>query len=208
MKGRASGPVNYVALGDSTGAGVGASEGGYVARLFRRILEVRPGSKLTNMCLSGATTEDVLRGQLAPAVDLNPTLVTLGIGINDVGLGVSVETFAATFEAIISRLKSETGARIVVTNLPDISTAPRIPQMLRPEIQGRTVLFNQKIQEIAARYEVIVFDIYTTTHELLPFHPEFFSADGFHPSDVGYEHWAKEMWPVVAAAIQEQPAGG
>jgi acyl-CoA thioesterase I len=208
MKGTASDPVSYVALGDSTGAGVGASEGGYVARLFRRILEARPESKLTNLCLSGATSEDVLRGQLAPGVAVNPTLVTLGIGINDVGLGVSAETFAANFEAIISRLRSETGARIVVTNLPDISTAPRIPQMLRPEIQERTVLFNHKIQEIAAQYGVIVFDIYTTTHELLPSHPEFFSADGFHPSDVGYEHWAKEMWPAVAAAIQEEASGG
>ncbi len=187
MKGTASGPVDYVALGDSTGAGMGANEGGYVARLFRGILEPRPGSKLTNLCLSGATSEDVLRGQLAPAVAVNSTLVTLGIGINDVGLGVSAETFAANFEAIISRLRSETGARIVVTNLPDISTAPRISQMLGPEIRGRTVLFNQRIQEIAAQYGVIVFDIYTTTHELLPSHSEFFSADGFHPSDVGYE---------------------
>ena len=53
--------VSYVALGDSTGVGVGARNGGYVARLFQRIERVRPASRLTNLCVSGATTADVLR---------------------------------------------------------------------------------------------------------------------------------------------------
>ena len=57
------GPIVYVALGDSTGAGVGARQGGYVARIFKRLLERRPGSKLSNLCVSGATTADLLRGQ-------------------------------------------------------------------------------------------------------------------------------------------------
>jgi hypothetical protein len=35
-----TGPIVYVALGDSTGAGVGARNGGsYVARLFKRLEE-------------------------------------------------------------------------------------------------------------------------------------------------------------------------
>src|SRR5207253_1140514 len=79
-------PVIYAALGDSTGVGVGARDGsGYVARLFTRITRVRPGSKLTNVCVSGATTADVLRTQIEPALSARPTLITLGIGINDVG---------------------------------------------------------------------------------------------------------------------------
>lgn len=38
-------PVVYIALGDSTGVGVGARDGkGYVARLFERFERERPGS--------------------------------------------------------------------------------------------------------------------------------------------------------------------
>src|SRR5688572_4202337 len=59
-----TGPIIYLALGDSTGSGVGAREGGYVARLFRRLETSKPGSTLTNLCVSGATSEDVLTGQL------------------------------------------------------------------------------------------------------------------------------------------------
>lgn len=198
------GPIKYVALGDSTGAGIGAREGGYVARLFKRILAVRPGSDLTNLCVSGATTSDVLRNQLQRGLRENPNLVTLGIGINDIGHGLSVEQFSKNYEEILSTLKNSTKATIVVTNIPDISSAPRIPEIVRPEYQRLIVEFNGEIEEIAARHGVIVFDVYTITRAELPAHPEFFSADGFHPSDGGYELWAEKMWPTVARTIGEE----
>jgi acyl-CoA thioesterase-1 len=195
------GPIVYVALGDSTGAGVGARDGGYVLRLFKRLLEQRPGSELTNLCVSGATSADVLRGQLQRGVDKAPQLVTLGIGINDVGHGLSLEQFSRHYDEILSALKQKTQAEIVVTNIPDISSAPRIPESMRSAYQQEIDRFNQRLEEIAARHGVIVFDIYTITRRELPSHPEYFSSDGFHPSDEGYELWAIEMWPTVARVM-------
>jgi lysophospholipase L1-like esterase len=61
--------------------------------------------------------------------------------------------------------------------------------------------FNQRLEAIAAHYDVTVFDVQEITHEQLPAHPEFFSSDGFHPSDAGYELWADEMWPVMKRTI-------
>jgi lysophospholipase L1-like esterase len=189
-----AGPIHYVALGDSTGSGVGAKDGGYPARLFKRLVAQRPGSRLTNLCVSGATTTDLLRDQLDSAVRAAPQLVTLGIGINDIGHGLSVEEFSKNYDEILKRLRNETKAAIIVTNLPDISSAPRIPAAVRAEYQQLIVQFNQKVAEVARKYAVTVFDIYEFTHELLPSHPEFFSEDGFHPSDAGYEVWAERMW--------------
>jgi acyl-CoA thioesterase-1 len=194
-------PINYVALGDSTGVGVGARNGGYVARLFKRIVAVRPDSKLTNLCVSGATTSDVLRDQLEQGLATKPNLITLGIGINDIGHSVSIDDFGKNFETIVSRLQNETQARIVVSNLPDISSAPRIPEFARVQYQQMIVAFNQRLQAIATRYDVTVFDVQKVTHEQLPAHPEFFSSDGFHPSDAGYELWADEMWPLMKQTI-------
>jgi acyl-CoA thioesterase-1 len=199
-----SAPVIYTALGDSTGVGVGAKQGGgYVARLFERIKSERPQSHLTNLCVSGATTDDVLRSQLQPAINSHPTLVTLGIGINDIGHGQTLERFARNYEEIIKRLKTETSARIVVTNIPDISFAPVVPGYARDETRRRVQSFNEKIESVAKQYELLVVDTYSETHEMVPTHPEFFSEDGFHPSDVGYEYWAKTMWPLVKTAIGE-----
>jgi acyl-CoA thioesterase-1 len=198
-----SAPVVYTALGDSTGVGVGAKQGGgYVARLFERIKRERPGSRLNNLCVSGATTDDVLRGQLNTAISSHPTLITLGIGINDIGHGLTAETFARNYEEIIKQLK-ETGARIVVTNIPDISFAPVVPAYARDETRQRVTLFNEKVHTIAERYKLTVVDIYTETHNVIPSHSEFFSEDGFHPSDAGYEYWAKTMWPTVKSAMSQ-----
>lgn len=196
-----SGAIVYVALGDSTGSGVGARNGGYVARLYNRLLQPRAGSELLNLCVSGATTEDVLHGQLQRAVSRSPDLVTLGIGINDIGHGVTIEQFAKTYDEILATLKTKTQAAIVVTNIPDISSAPRIPVAMRSEYQQQIARFNERLEEIAKRHEVTVFDIYSITRRDLPSHPEYFSADGFHPSDDGYELWATEMWPTVARVI-------
>lgn len=199
-----TGPIVYVALGDSTGSGVGAREGGYVARLFKRIAERRPESKLSNLCVSGATTADVMRGQLERGVAMNPDLVTVGIGINDIGHGLTLEQFSKNYEQILSTLKEKTRAQIVVTNIPDVSSAPRIPNAMRSEYQRRIVQFSQRLEEIANRHGVTIFDIHTITKDELPSHPEYFSGDGFHPSDEGYELWATEMWPTVARVIGKQ----
>lgn len=197
-------PVVYTALGDSTGVGVGASAGGgYVARLFERIKREDKSARLTNLCISGATTADVLREQLRPAISSRPTLITLGIGINDIGHGMTLAQFARNYEELIKKLRAETKAKIVVTNIPDISFAPVVPAYARETTRRTVELFNEKVHEIAERYQLLVVDIYTETHRVMPTHPEFFSEDGFHPSAEGYEYWAKTMWPMVKMAIGE-----
>jgi lysophospholipase L1-like esterase len=196
-----AGPIVYVALGDSTGSGVGARNGGYVARLFRRLEEHRSGSELANLCVSGATTDDVLRGQLRSGVEKSPDLVTLGIGINDIGHAFTLEQFAKNYDQILSMLKEQTQAEIIVSNIPDISSAPRIPASMRAEYQRQIERFNAKLEEIARRHEVTIFDVFTITRRELPSHPEYFSGDGFHPSDQGYELWAEQMWPTLANLI-------
>jgi lysophospholipase L1-like esterase len=198
-------PVVYVAFGDSMGVGVGARRGsGYVARVFERIERVRAGSSLRNFCVSGAETADVLRGQLARLDTTRPSLITLGIGINDVSHGVTPDEFARNYEEIVTRLKSKTDAPIVATNIPDISHAPRVPVFLHEQVRQRIQLFNTHIAEIAERHDVRLVNAYDMSREVIPNHPEFFSPDGFHPSDEGYEYWAKMMWPAVKEAIGEE----
>jgi lysophospholipase L1-like esterase len=88
-----------------------------------------------------------------------------------------------------------------VVTIRDISSAPRIPPAQRTEYHQQIVDFNQKLEEIASRHKVSVFDVYTITHEHLPSHPKFFSDDAFLPSDKGYEFWAEQMWPIIALTI-------
>lgn len=194
--------VTYVALGDSTGVGVGSLSGGggYVARLFGRIERVRPGSRLVNLCVSGATTADVLRSQIPRFERERPTLVTVGIGVNDVQR-LSQQEYAANLEEIVGRIRAVTDAPVVLTNIPDIACAPGVPEFMRDDARRRIRLFNQSIDDVAARHALRVVDVFRPSSELLPARPEFFCSDGFHPSDDGYEFWAEAMWPALDEAI-------
>jgi lysophospholipase L1-like esterase len=138
-------------------------------------------------------------GRVAEA---RPTLITLGIGINDVTRNLPVEQFARNYEEVITALKEKApGASIVVTGMPDISFAPAVPEFLRDEARKRIVAYNGRVRDIAARQKLYFVDAYDKSHELIPQHPEFFSPDNFHPSEEGYELWAVLMWPTVKEAI-------
>lgn len=193
--------VVYVALGDSTGVGVGAmSRGGYVARIFERIERERPGSRVVNLCVSGATTEDVLRDQVGRVGEECPTLVTLGIGVNDVQR-LMLEEYERNLDAIIRRVRSVTEAPIVLTNIPDIACAPGVPDMMRDEARRRINSFNDAARRVAERHQLTLIDLYTESHEILPQRPDYFCEDLFHPSDEGYEFWTDQMWPAVKDAL-------
>lgn len=196
-------PVAYVALGDSTGVGVGAvHHGGYPARLLARIEKGRPGSRLVNLCVSGAATDDVLRDQVGQVAAARPALITLGIGINDLNRGYAGERFSDNYAEIAARLRKMAPGPIVVSNIPDISLAPAMPDSLRAMVRQRLRLFNDLIAEIARRHGLALVDLYTASRELIPLHPEFFSDDGFHPSDAGYDFWTDAMWPAVEQALE------
>lgn len=197
------GSVLYAALGDSTGVGVGATRGGYVARLFERIERARPGSRVVNLCVSGATTEDVLRHQVGRLGERGvPTLVTVGIGVNDVSR-LMLEEYERNLDQIVRRVRAVTQAPVVMTNIPDIACAPAVPDFMRAEATRRINAFNAAFARVAGRHGLVVVDVYTRSHELLPGRPEFFCSDRFHPSDEGYQFWADEMWPTVEKAIEE-----
>src|SRR5438105_14110362 len=97
----------YLALGDSTAAGVGArSGGGYPERLWSSLRADFPALRLINLARSGATTADLLEDQLPRARRVRPRLITLGIGINDVGLQLPDDSFALNLEEIAVGLRA------------------------------------------------------------------------------------------------------
>jgi lysophospholipase L1-like esterase len=199
-------PIVYLAVGDSTGVGVGAERGGYVARLFARVERARPGSRLVNLCASAAATADVLKqmGDDVPAG--RATLVTVGVGANDLIRGVTAEQFARNYEEIVVRLKERTSAAVLLMNIPDLSLAPAVPAYMRESARRHVNAFNERIDDVARRHGLSVIDLYGRSREFAA-RQEFFSRDGIHPSDAGYEFWARLVWPDVERAINARRRG-
>ena len=187
----------YVALGDSTGVGVGARNGGYPQRLLSRLCALRPSARLLNLCSSGATSLDVLQEQVPEAMRLQPALITLGIGINDVSHAEAEEAFTNNLEEIAVRI-CRLSAPVVISNIPDIAHAPAVRALFPAELFERRIeVFNRHLEATAARHGFVLVDLFAQTRAALREHPEYFSNDGFHPSDAGYEAWTEGIWPSV-----------
>jgi len=140
--------VVYVALGDSTVEGVGASSRtlNYVSLLHERLRAVYPGARVANLGVGGATSADVLRRQLDRAIEQRPNLITLSIGPNDITTRVPVEVYEKNLATILSRVRHETAAVVVVNSIPDLAVTPRFSRSRSREAVGRlTVVFNEAV---------------------------------------------------------------
>jgi acyl-CoA thioesterase I len=199
---RGAGPsVSYVALGDSSAVGVGASRGGgYPERLASRLRQDGLAVGFTNLGMSGAVVRDIVNSQLKRAVATQPTLVTIGIGTNDVWRGTPVEDYREDLERLVRRLKP-TGASLVVVNVPDMALAPVARMVPSHLYEGRIEPFNEAISAVARAHGVHLVDLYAASREFIPLRPDFFCWDGFHPSDTGYEQWADLMLPAVRPLV-------
>ena len=197
----------YLALGDSTAKGVGAvSGGGYPDRLLTKLRPAYPRLKLLNVGQSGATTSDLMADQVPRALLTRPRLITLGIGINDVGLQIPDDAFALNLEEIVVSLR-KLDAPIAVTNIPDLSLAPAVAGLVPRSVYERRIeLFNEHVTATAARHGLALVDLFAWSREALPQRPEMFSPDGFHPSALGYDVWAQRMLPQVIALLRETVA--
>jgi lysophospholipase L1-like esterase len=174
----ASGPL-WVALGDSTAQGIGTSsrEHSYVAVLLRALREHDPTWRALNLSLSGARVRDVLEDQLPALEDLTPDLVTCAVGANDL-----VPT---------PRRRLERELRELAAQLPAGSLLANLPQGLAPK---RAVRVNELISELVAEHELVLVDVWSHTG---PPWAGKFSADRFHPNDVGYGDWASAFLEAV-----------
>jgi lysophospholipase L1-like esterase len=195
--------LRYVALGDSTGFGVGGDppvgDGGYPRRVAERLRARGLAVELTNLSVPTARAADLADVQLPIAQALRDVgLVTVCIGANDVGGPRTPEEFGAELDGILAALV-RLGAPVVACNVPDLSLTPdRAGEP--PSYRERIVAMNAALAAAAARHGVRVVDLFTATAQLRA-RPELVWIDGYHPSAAGYEVWADLMMPAVLAAL-------
>jgi lysophospholipase L1-like esterase len=168
----ADGPL-WVALGDSTAQGLGASapDRGYVGLLLRRLREGQGRLwRVVNLSVTGARIADVIREQLPRVNEAGrPELVTCAIGANDV--------IRFGFQRVPAAL------RVLVHELPRGAVLATIPQGLLPR---RTRELNEIIHDEAPDAGVRIADAWAHTGP--PWQGKY-AADDFHPNDAGYAGW-------------------
>jgi lysophospholipase L1-like esterase len=178
-------PVTYVAIGASDAVGIGASNpetDGWVPRFGARL---GPNERIVNLGVSGSTLSQALDEQLGPALDAQPDVVTVWLAVNDLNARVPLDQYAADLDRLLAQLET-THARVLVGNVPDLAALAAY-RGVDPEPLGAEVdRWNAVIAETSARHGATLVDLYGHWQEISQ-HPEYLSADGFHPSSEGYQ---------------------
>lgn len=186
--------ASYVAIGDSFTAGTGCPPG---ARWPDRIAQaLRTGNRdlvYRNFAVHGATTTQLLAEQVPRANQLEPQLLTVVCGANDVLESVRPDVAAAgrrLGEAFDRLQDAVPGATLVSATVPEQWRFMALGERTRRRIQGGIHELNEQIRELAAERHIAYLE--TAGHVHLD-NPENFGADGLHPSIVGHRKAAEEF---------------
>ena len=201
-------PLLYVALGDSTVHGVGATSPyrSYVGQLYQRLRSVCPRARLVNLGEGGANAADVRASQLARALALRPHVVTVSVGPNDITRRRSPQQYEEDIEVILAALSRQTGTIVVVNLIPDITVTPRFRHHERATaLRQRVEAFNEVLERLARSSGAAVVDLFGPSQREVPGQPDLISSDNYHPSDRGYARWAELMWGSLAERLRRSP---
>lgn len=180
--------IVYVALGDSLTAGVGAtSEQKTYPYLVAKLLAQKKNAQVTvvNLGVPGATSADVLNQQVPQAIKLHPDVITLAIGINDMLNRVPVGVFQKNLISIVDSLTGTTKSLNII-NIPYLGNSQAYWPPYRCYFDWQTKHYNSFLNA--------TIDLYALTRDQAFTNPNYYSIDGFHPSDEGYKFWSNIIY--------------
>jgi len=175
-------------FGDSLSAAYGLPpDAGWVSLLQKRLHQQSPSYRLVNASISGETTLGG-RNRIAGALKTHrPNIVIIELGGNDGLRGAPPDTVRDNLAAIIIACKKN-NAEVVLTGM-------RLPP-------NYGIAYTQKFQaiypQLAKQHRV----------KLVPFllegfsdRPEFFQADGIHPTATAQEKIVANVWKVLQGML-------
>jgi lysophospholipase L1-like esterase len=205
-------PVVYAAIGASETYGIGA--GDRYRQAWPQVFynDVLPRSAvLYNFGIPGATTARALHDEVPAALAVHPTVATVWLNVNDLISGVTAQDYEAQLRQVLHGLRRGGQARVLVANTPDLAQLPAyraclpgapaggpaclIPAGFMPTPQAvaaAVAAYNTAISDAAKQEGATLVDLHLSDSQIAQ-HPEWISADGFHPSGQGYAVIAKQF---------------
>jgi lysophospholipase L1-like esterase len=182
----------FVALGDSFTEGVGDRSKrlpngvrGWADRVAEKLAKAQPGWEYANLAIRSKRLRHIIDEQLEPALAMEPTLVTLYAGGNDIlDFGTDVDSLMAEYEALVARLAA-TGATVVLFTGFDV----KVSAVLEP-LKKRNTAYNHRVRQIAAKYNAVLVDYWCFD----AFHDRrMWDSDRLHMSKAGHKYLAAQV---------------
>jgi len=197
--------VRLAVLGDSTVAGVGSPTEleSLPVRVAQRVADAvgRP-VEVVGFGISGARTSTLTTEQLPLEGQFD--VMVLVIGSNDATHATPWPDLRRQTVEMLDRA-TESGATVILAGTPRFNGTEIIPEPLRTMVDRYSGILRDEQRAAAAGFRSVRFvDLAADASPRFEGRPDATSADGFHPSPIGYGFWADAISPVVAEAL----AGG
>lgn len=194
--------IEYIAIGASDAFGIGATPitNGYVYLIEQGIESQGEEVSLTNLGIPGADADQIEDSAVSLALAEDPHLITIFVGANDIVDGRNVSDFDGDLNGILSRLKQETSALLVIATIPDITKLPAFQSSPDPDVTlERVEQYNSAILSRANQYGALIADLQNA-----PLNDSLVNdQDGFHPNDAGHRVIADIFLNEIAPFIPE-----
>jgi lysophospholipase L1-like esterase len=182
----------FVALGDSCTEGLddpypdGRRYRGWADFVAGRLAQDEPEFRYANLGVRGRRLDQITIEQIPTAAELNPDLIALFGGGNDLMTrGWDARTVARRVDKAILA-SAEIAPTVVVFTLSDIS--PRMP--LGTRLRPRLVALNEAIREAAVSYGALLVDLWP---EEAVRDSRYFGPDRLHLSEPGHRRLAAHL---------------
>jgi len=193
----------YVAIGDSTTEGLedptpdGLGYRGFADRLAARLAREQPGLLYANLGIRGRKIRQLREEQLEPALALEPDLVSIVGGLNDIlRPRIDFGQVVGDLEYMVSAFASR-GATVLGVTFPD---AARIMPAARPA-RRRVHALNLAVRGIAERHGMLIADL--ETHGVVD--ARLWSVDRLHANSAGHARLAAAMEQALGLEPDEDP---
>ena len=192
--------VKLYVTGESTVAGLGARdhEKALAGQFARHLsLELERPVEWQVFGRNGVTARRVIDELLPEMPDERFDYVLLGIGGNDVMKLSSPRKWRRDMTELLTLVrKAQPEATIFISNCPMICWSPVIPEPSRGLLWQLSQMHQANLLEFIRAFDRVQY-YPQPDYEC----PEGFFADGIHPSEAGYDAWARDM---VATFFQSQ----
>lgn len=186
----------YVALGDSFTEGVGDPHKhlpngvrGWADRVADKLAKEQPGWEYANLAVRSKRLRHIAAEQLEPALAMNPTLITLYAGGNDVlDAGTNITDVLQQYEELVAAL-STTGATLLLFTGYDVDVTPALRIFRR-----RNHLYNDGVRRIAEQYDAVLVDYWRFEAYR---DPRMWAPDRLHMSKPGHKYLASEILDIL-----------
>jgi acyl-CoA thioesterase I len=195
----------YAAVGASETLGTGAKQptaDSWPQVFYRTALP--QAAVYYNFGISGDTVARAITDQAPEALAVHPTLVTVWLNVNDLIAGVPAARYHDQLVQLLHTLRRGGTAQVLVANVPYLDRLPmylachggtvvdatRCPisplaSVDPPALSALVDAYNVAIADAARQEGAALVDLHARG-ETPDVHPEWVSADGFHPSTAGY----------------------